>query len=43
LDPAAVAEARDALTALRDGITAAMRALEAGDGDAALAATEGGL
>ncbi|MWA07390.1 hypothetical protein F8568_045115 [Actinomadura sp. LD22] len=41
LDPAAVAEARDALTALRDGITAALTALEAGDGDGALTAAEG--
>ncbi|MFF0524086.1 hypothetical protein ACFYTC_35780 [Actinomadura nitritigenes] len=41
LDPAAVAEARDALTALRDGITAALAALEAGDGDGALTAVEG--
>jgi DNA-binding MarR family transcriptional regulator len=38
LDPAAVAEARDALTALREGITAA---LEAGDGEAAVLAAEG--
>ncbi|MWA04594.1 hypothetical protein F8568_030295 [Actinomadura sp. LD22] len=41
LDPAAVAEARDALTALRDGVTAALAALEAGDGNAALVAAEG--
>lgn len=41
LDPAAVAEARAALTALRDGITAALTALEAGDGDGALTAAEG--
>ncbi|MEU9018655.1 hypothetical protein [Actinomadura sp. NPDC048394] len=41
LDPAAVAEARDALTALRDGVAAALAALEAGDGEAALAAAEG--
>ncbi|MBO2460327.1 MarR family transcriptional regulator [Actinomadura violacea] len=41
MDPAAVAEARDALTALRDGITAALTALEAGDGEGALTAAEG--
>ncbi|GAA0277054.1 hypothetical protein GCM10009527_086810 [Actinomadura nitritigenes] len=41
LDPAAVAEARDALTALRDGITVALAALDDGDGDGALSAVEG--
>lgn len=41
LDPVAVAEARDALTALRDGIATALEALEAGDGDGALSAAEG--
>jgi DNA-binding MarR family transcriptional regulator len=41
LDPVAVAEARVALTALRDGVTAALTALETGDGEAALAAAEG--
>ncbi|MBO2465385.1 MarR family transcriptional regulator [Actinomadura violacea] len=41
MDSAAVAEARDALTALREGITAALAALEAGDGEAAVLAAEG--
>jgi DNA-binding MarR family transcriptional regulator len=41
MDAAAVAEARDALTALQDAIGAALTALDAGDGAAALAAAEG--
>jgi hypothetical protein len=40
-EPTAVAEARDALTALRDGITTALAALDTGDGDGALTAVEG--
>lgn len=41
MDAAAVAEARDALTALQDAITAALTALDGGDGAGALAAVEG--
>ncbi|GAA1834751.1 MarR family transcriptional regulator [Actinomadura chokoriensis] len=41
MDAAAVAEARDALTALQDAIGAALTALDAGDGAAALSAAEG--
>src|SRR5690606_6057008 len=41
LDAAAVAEARDALTGLQDAIAAALTALDAGDGAAALTAVEG--
>ncbi|WP_301175493.1 MarR family transcriptional regulator [Actinomadura geliboluensis] len=41
MDAAAVAEARDALTGLQDAIGAALTALDAGDGGAALAAVEG--
>ncbi|GAA1892983.1 MarR family transcriptional regulator [Actinomadura bangladeshensis] len=41
MDAAAVAEARDALTALQDAIGAALTALDAGDGAAALTAAEG--
>ncbi|WP_067460753.1 MarR family transcriptional regulator [Actinomadura macra] len=41
MDAAAVAEARDALTVLRDAIAAAMTALEGGDGAGALTAVEG--
>ncbi|GAB3971301.1 hypothetical protein GCM10029978_046230 [Actinoallomurus acanthiterrae] len=40
LDPAAVNEARDALTALGDAITSALSALQAGDRTAALEAAE---
>lgn len=36
-----MAEARDALAALRDGVTVALTALEAGDGEGALTAVEG--
>ncbi|WP_433229284.1 winged helix-turn-helix transcriptional regulator [Actinomadura formosensis] len=41
MDAAAVAEARDALTALQDAIGAALTALDAGDGAGALSAAEG--
>ncbi|MEV4670896.1 MarR family transcriptional regulator [Actinomadura sp. NPDC049382] len=41
MDAAAVAEAQDALTALQDAIGAALTALDAGDGLAALSAAEG--
>ncbi|MFG2091819.1 MarR family transcriptional regulator [Spirillospora sp. NPDC048824] len=41
MDAAAVAEARDALTGLQDAITAALTALDTGDGAAAMAAAEG--
>ena len=41
MDAAAVAEARDALTGLQDAIAAALTALDAGDGAAALTAVEG--
>ncbi len=41
MDAAAVAEARDALTALQDAIGAALAALDAGDGAGALSAAEG--
>jgi hypothetical protein len=40
MDPAAVAEARDALTALGEAITSALSALQAGDRDSALTAAE---
>jgi hypothetical protein len=40
MDPSAVAEARDTLTAMRDVITSALAALEAGDGAKADAAVE---
>ncbi|MFA1550766.1 MarR family transcriptional regulator [Actinomadura chokoriensis] len=43
MDAAAVAEARDALTALRDAIGAALTALDAGDGAAALSVAEEGV
>ncbi|GAA1835774.1 MarR family transcriptional regulator [Actinomadura chokoriensis] len=41
MDAAAVAEARDALTALQDAVGAALAALDAGDGAGALSAAEG--
>ncbi|MFI0410608.1 MarR family transcriptional regulator [Actinomadura sp. 3N508] len=40
MDAAAVAEARDALTALREAVGAALSGLDAGDGSAALTAVE---
>jgi hypothetical protein len=40
MDPAAVAEARDALTTLSEAITSALSALQAGDRDSALTAAD---